>query len=350
MEWGSEYPNSDDVRNYTQLMAAAISHTMRFLFLGAAIATSGSSLADDKIFEIDEISRDGRVVNARFADFDGDGRKDLMVVTLTGIPPEEQRSIRIHLQDSDGSYPSDPSRVVPIPDRSAVFDIADVKDAPGEELVLLRPDGITILSIADTEIVEWNIPVEGPSTVAAADDERGFDSFKLVYEMGSQPLILVPQIGLVSVLTVDGTLMGQVDVGRRANYFVARRPSIISVESDLQLYLDTPKLSIGDVDGDERADIVAATRHEIRVFLRRSDGRFDREPSYTHALKTDQPTRPCPWLRQCCVNRTRRRRQRPARSGHHACRGNVLGYGHDHVISIETAMVAGTWRILTISS
>lgn len=279
----------DDVRNFTQLMVASISHTMRVLFLSAAIATSGASFADDRVFEIDEVSRDGRVVSAQFADFDGDGREDLMVATLTGIPPEEQRNIRVHLQDSDGSYPTDPSHVVPVPARSAVFDIADVKDVPGEELVLLRPDAITILSIADTETLEWNIPVEGPSTVAAAEDERGFDSFKLVYEMGPEPLILVPQIGLVSILTVDGSLMGQVDVGSRANYFVARRPSILSVESDLQLYLDTPKLSIGDVDGDERADIVAATRHEIRVFLRRPDGRFEREPSYAHALKLISP-------------------------------------------------------------
>ena len=176
-------------------MAAALFHTTRFVFLCAAIAIGGTSRADDKIFEIDEISRDGRVVNARFADFDGDGRKDLMVATLAGIPPEEQRSIRIHLQDSDGSYPPDPSRVVSIPALRAVFDIAAVTDVPGEELVLLRPDAVTILSIAETEIVEWNIPVEGPSTVAAAEDERGFDWFKLVYEMGSQPLILVPKIG-----------------------------------------------------------------------------------------------------------------------------------------------------------
>jgi hypothetical protein len=270
-------------------MAAAISLATRIFILVAVLATSAASLADDKVFEVDEVSRDGRVVNARFADFDGDGRQDLMVVTLAGIPPEERRSIRIHLQDPDGTYPTDPSRVVPIPARSAVFDIADVKDMPGEELVLLRPDAITILSIANTEIVEWNLPVEGPSTVAAAEDERGFDFFKLVYEMGPRPLILVPQIGVVSILTLDGTLIGQIDVGGRANYFVAPRPSIISVESDLQLYLDTPKLSIGDVDGDERTDIVAATRHEIRVFLRRPDGRFDREPSYTHAFKLIPP-------------------------------------------------------------
>jgi hypothetical protein len=271
-------------------MAAAISLATRIFILVAVLATSAASLADDKVFEVDEVSRgDGRVVNARFADFDGDGRQDLMVVTLAGIPPEERRSIRIHMQDPDGTYPTDPSRVVPIPARSAVFDIADVKDTPGEELVLLRPDAITILSLANTEIVEWNLPVEGPSTVAAAEDERGFDFFKLVYEMGPRPLILVPQIGVVSILTLDGTLIGQIDVGGRANYFVAPRPSIISVESDLQLYLDTPKLSIGDVDGDERTDIVAATRHEIRVFLRRPDGRFDREPSYTHAFKLIPP-------------------------------------------------------------
>jgi len=265
-------------------MTYPISRSARALLLGAVFAISAPVFADDTIFDIAEISVDGRVVNAQFADFDGDGRKDLIVVTLTGIPPAEERKIRVHLQDAGGSYPTNPSHVVPVPAHSAVFDIADVRDTPGEELVLLRPDGITILSIANDDTVEWNLPVEGPSTVAAADDERGFDSLQLVYEIDAQPFILVPQIGLVSILTLDGELVGQVEVGRRANYFVARRPSIFPVESEFQLYLDTPKISIGDVDGDARADIVAATRHEIRVFLRRPDGESDHEPSYTHAL------------------------------------------------------------------
>ena len=260
---------------------------LRMLLL--SIATFTVALADDDIFEINEISSEGRVVSARFADFNGDGRKDLMIASLNGMPPAEQRSIRVYLQNPDDSYPTVPSHLVTIPIWSAVYDIADLKDTPGEELVLLRPDAITILSIANTEVVEWTIRVGAPSTVAASDDERGFDSFQLVHDMDSTPLLLVPQIGLVSVLTADGVLLGQVNVGRRANYFVARSSSIIAVESDLQLYLDTPKLSTGDVDGDARADIIAATRHEIRVFLRRPDGRFDREPSYSHPLNLISP-------------------------------------------------------------
>ena len=136
------------------------SHVVLVLLLGAILSTGTAVLADDEVFEISEISSEGRVVSARFADFDGDGCKDLMIASLNGIPPEEQRSIRVHLQNPDGSYPTIPSRVVTIPKWSAVYDIADVKDAPGEEIVLLRPDAITILSLADTEVVQWNIPVE----------------------------------------------------------------------------------------------------------------------------------------------------------------------------------------------
>ena len=264
------------------------SHAVLLLLL-SGLLTTFTALGDDEVFELSEISNEGRVVSAGFADFDGDGRKDLMIASLKGMPPEETRTVRVHLQNADGLYPASPSHAIAIPKGSAVYDIADLKDTPGEELVLLRPDAITILSIAAAEVVEWHIPVEGPSTVAASDDERGFDSYRLVYAIGSKPLILVPQIGLVSVLSADGELMGQVDVGGRANYFVARSGSVFSAESDLQLYLDTPKLSIGDVNGDARADIVAATRHEIRVFLGREDGRFDREPSYVHALKLISP-------------------------------------------------------------
>jgi len=258
------------------------------LFL-AGVSISCTAVADDEIFALTEISIEGRIVSASFADFDGDGRKDLLTASLNGMPPAESRALSVYLQNADGSYSSDPSHMVPIPKSSAMYDIADLKDTPGDELVLLRPDAITILSIGDAEPVQWNIAVEGPSTVAALDDERGFDAFELIHDVGPKKLMLVPQLGMVSVLTADGEQLGQIEVGGRANYFVARSSSIFSAESDLQLYLDTPKLSVGDVNGDERADIVAATRHEIRVFYGREDGRFDPKPSLTHAHNLISP-------------------------------------------------------------
>ena len=259
------------------------------VLLLSGLITSNVAQSDDDVFEITEIATSGRIVSAGFADFDGDGRNDLAIASLNGMPPEEIRSIAVHLQNPDGTYSTDASHVVAIPEASAVYDIADLMDTPGEELVLLRPDAITVLSIADTDGDEWNIPIEGPSTVAAFDDERGFDAYELVYDSASSPLILVPQIGLVSVLSAEGNPLGQINVGGRANYFVARGSSVFSAESDLQLYLDTPKLSIGDVNGDERIDIVAATRHELRVFLSNEDGQFEREPSFAHALNLIRP-------------------------------------------------------------
>lgn len=248
----------------------------------AALAPGRLVLADDEIFEFFELQGVGRVVTSHFADFNGDGREDLMLATLDGVPPAEVRTISVYFQQTDHSFPDAASHTVPIPPSSAVYDVADLKDTPGEELVLLRPDSITILSLANDAVDRWDLPVDGPSTVAAADDERGFDRYPMVYrEFGDDPWILVPQIGALSALTADGSLVARIDSGRRANYFVARDSSLLSVESDIQLYLDVPKLNVGDVDGDGSVDIVATTRHEIRVFLRDDTGSFKPQPTYT---------------------------------------------------------------------
>ena len=250
------------------------------LLTGLLTGTGRPATADDVLFDVLEVASQGRSVAAEFADFDGDQRKDLMVVSLEGIPPEESRTIRVYLQQTNGSLPAAPSHSISLPRWSAVYDVADLKDAPGDELILLRPDGVTILSLANAAGTQWDLPINGPSTVGASDDERGFEPFHLVYyEFGTEPWILVPQIGAVSVLTADGTIQAQIEVGRRANYFVIPSSGPFSMESDIQLFLDVPKLSVGDVDGNGQTDIIASTRHEVRVFLRAEDGSLPRQAS-----------------------------------------------------------------------
>ncbi len=235
--------------------------------------------AADDLFALSEIEAPGRSVAAELADLDGDGDTDLFVVSLVGLPPAEERLIRVHLQ-ADGALPPAPDYVIPVPRFSSVYDIADLAETPGHELVLLGPSGVVLLSLGTPEPTPLVLPVPGATTLGPAEDERGFEPFKLVYDgLAPEPWIVVPQIGQLTALAPSGEVRAQLDVQRRANYLTMPETGLVAIESDFQAILDHPKLALGDVDGDGRTDMVTATRHEVRVFLQKPDGGFDREAS-----------------------------------------------------------------------
>jgi hypothetical protein len=219
-----------------------------------------------------------RSVAAEIADFDGDGAADLLRVGFAGIPPEERRALRVYLQ-REGRIPERPSFELPLPDDAAAYDVADVKPAPGEELLLLQPAGLLVLSLASAEAPRWSLPIAGGVTLAAGADELGLDRLRIVSRaFGPEPWLLVPLPRECAALSPEGRELARWDVGARANYYLARRPGPLSMGTDLQLRVDTPRLDPGDVDGDGRADLVAIGRYELRVFLRRPDGSFARAP------------------------------------------------------------------------
>ena len=255
--------------------------TRRWLSMLWIVIFAGSSVAaDDKFFKVFERGGDMRTLTAEFADVNGDGRTDLLQVVSAGIPPNQVRSVRVYLQTDTGGLPTEPSHEIPLSVESAVYDIADVGPDPGHELLLLRPDEVAVLSLAGTGGTRSVISLNGLPSVAAEADERGLDRLRMVYRRkGKTPWIRVPTFKGLLVLDNNRQKIGLLDTAGRANFYVPQEPGLGFVESDIQMYYDAPHISTGDIDGDGREDMLAATRHEIRTFLQKPDGSFARKPT-----------------------------------------------------------------------
>jgi hypothetical protein len=247
---------------------------LALLLLPAALP--GRSLAQDVAFQLIEIANRGRTTGAEIADLDGDGLGDLLCIVFSGLPPEERRDLAVRFQRADGSLPAQPDWSAEVPPGAAVFDLADVDPSPGTELLFLHRERIGVLSLAGRRAARHSLALPAPS-LGLASDERGLDRVRLVRDdLGPQPRLLVPLLGAYLVLSTAGELLGQPAAGGRANYFVPQSGPLLS-ESELELYFDAPRMHAGDVDGDGRVDLIASSRHEVRVFRQGEDGRFPGE-------------------------------------------------------------------------
>lgn len=235
-------------------------------------------------FALRSLACDGRTVTVEIADFDGDGRPDLLALVTRGVPPDERRELELRFGAPGAELAADPELRAPLPVAPGGYDVGDLDGRPGQELLLLHADGVTALAFTGRALRAQTLRTPMP-TAAPGADERGNDRLRLLRpELGPGRLV-VPGLGSAAVLGTGGEVLGVPRIGARANYFLPPRPGPMISENELELFFDVPRLELGDVDGDGRADLVAAGRHELRVFLQRADGRFAADPDRIDPLR-----------------------------------------------------------------
>jgi len=241
--------------------------------------------AEEAAFEIQRIPAPMRVVQAELSDLDGDGRGDLVWIGVKGLPPQEVRRIHVHYGNASGVLPEAADWARSLPGGVAAYDLADIDQRPGAELLLLRRDRVTEISFAERSPRQRDILVPGEPTIAAVYDERGVDRLQLAREgLGAPWRLVIPGLGRTTLLETSGELIAHLDVGARGNFFIPPRAGPLFSESEIEIYLDHPRVTGADVDGDGRRDLVSTNRHEVRVFRQREDGGFAAAPQQRVAL------------------------------------------------------------------
>jgi hypothetical protein len=236
--------------------------------------------AADDAFRISTLAGDGRTVAAEIVDLNGDGRTDVLQILFAGHPPSQRRRIRVFLQNETGQIGPKPSFEFPLPPGTAAYDVSDLRETPGTELILLRQRDVTILSLAGPEAEVWELPFPGVGRVGAQEDERGLERIPIAFSgLGPAPTIVVTQIGRLVIISATGEILASLEADGRANYLVPIRPGFFFFESDFRLFFDAPRLSVADVNGDGQNDLITSTSHHIRVFLQKADGGFKDGPA-----------------------------------------------------------------------
>ena len=254
-------------------------HTIFRFSVSVLLVALTAEAAWGDAFEVWSRPPDGRTLAAEFVDVDGDARTDLVRVVARGFPPQEERIIHVYRQDESGALPEKPSFSLPLPEKTAAYDLADIRPEPGTELLLLRSDGLDILSLASPQAPRSDIAIGSGTTVGAAVDERGLERLRMVYTgaAGDDPFLAIPTFQDLVILSTKGEEKARLATNGRANFFIPQNSGLAFLESDLQIFFDAPHVSVADVDGDGLSDVISSNRHQVRVFRGTPGGNFPDE-------------------------------------------------------------------------
>lgn len=259
---------------------------------------------------------DGTVLDARFADADGDGVNELWIA----VRPEgsDRRELRVHRLTRDGVPARTPSRTVPLLGDVVAWGLADVRDEPGLEVLFFTRSGVWSLTPTRPELRGNVKPLLRANLVYDVGDVRALPFWDYVID-AERDLVVVPGEVAASVWGPDGdggdeyvrvvdfaratraTRVGSRDdhgaVSKKHEANVTIGGSSVEVDYDetdprrvllderaslratlLSFERSYAAPAIGDVDGDGRSDVVLLGGDGLWVHLATADG-FSAEPT-----------------------------------------------------------------------
>jgi len=241
-----------------------------FLLLAAAAAAPR--------FQPQALIVEGEVAAVVPADLDGDGRKDLVVVYKTGIPPYQRRSFAI-FWNRNGVFAPRPDLTLAVDEAEAcAFDVGVVGPGPAEELLLVTPRGLNAkpfpgrVPAPPRKLVEqgtlFHQPINGE-----------LPRVRVVYDLAGPNShdILLPSLGSLVIFRRSGgryEKAAELEVDMDVSGGPRRNEGI-------EVRYGFPALHVVDADGDGLRDVIATQEDRVAIYRQSPGFAFRPQPDFS---------------------------------------------------------------------
>jgi|GEM_PF-2276263 len=229
----------------------------------------------------DILSVPGILIDACFADLDGDSISEAMLFYIDGGSERIQRKLAIYRNVGDG-FDSQPTQVLEIDGSAACYDIADI-NADGRKDLLLCGTGGMISHAFDGRMFDIN-PNKAPSakTIFNIAPETEIVRWKfVVYPPGqSGSLMLVPTpVGFDLFRIGPGGPKFSQSLEYRHRLKIGGRPAHYTNDpAGFVLDCRLPSVVVGNYDGDRMADIFVLSDRFVQIYRGNFDGGYSPQP------------------------------------------------------------------------
>jgi hypothetical protein len=229
---------------------------------------------------------EGDVASVVAADLDGDGRKDLVAVFVTGVPPYQKRSFAI-FWNRNGVFAPRPDLTLALDEAEAcAFDVGRLGPGPAEDLLLVTPRGVSAkafpgrVGVAPRKLVDqitfFHQPINGElPRVRLVHDLFGPNSHDL----------LVPSLGSLAIFRRNGDRYekaAELEVDMEVSGGPRRNEG-------LEVRYGFPALHIVDADGDGLRDVIATQEDRVAIYRQGPGFSFRPQPDYSRDFAVRTP-------------------------------------------------------------
>jgi hypothetical protein len=238
-------------------------------------------------FRVETLRVPGRVLGLKAEDLDGDKRRDLVVVSMSG----QKRALSVFFA-RDGGFAAEPDQTLAAPANATFVDIGDVDGNGKQSLIIADRRGLSVLRLDGSGKKLDPTPrrlVEAPGLLALADEEElPFMDVLRDWDGDGQSEILLPLVDATAVFArgaAGWSRVGELHVRPFASYAVRSElyePRLRNFNARVTFTL--PELVTGDFDGDGKRDLFAIVEDLLQVHKSGGPAIFSPVPAARIAL------------------------------------------------------------------